>query len=202
MSVTRACKREREGEHSSTSALALTVAKHCVLMDAQNQPALNKSLQLIHTKDCCCFIHYDVLVCICSLCFLMWCLLTWVCVCVCAFLFRFSLSTQTRAAERTAPVTRLCWKQTNRVTAERETGFRSVRHWANKVSPHTHMCVCNILIVPNAHTQTHIYNNQKTYNFFTLMFQTDFLPPKKKKFWRTSNVIFKWLSQHLFAGIY
>lgn len=43
--------REKERERSGTSALALTVANHSVLMDAPNQPALNKSLQLIHTKD-------------------------------------------------------------------------------------------------------------------------------------------------------
>lgn len=160
-------EREREREHSSTSALALTVAKHSVLMDAQNQPALNKSLQLIHTKDCCCFIHYDALVCICSLCFLMWCLLTWVCVCVCISFQVVSVSADTGSREDSSSDASLL--KTDKQSDSRERDGLQERPALSKQGESTHtyistcVCVCNILTVSNAHTQAHIYNNQKTH---------------------------------------
>lgn len=49
---------------------------------------------------------------------------------------------QTQAVERNAPVTCLCRRQTDRLTAERQTGDRRDLHTANKVRQHTHTHFC------------------------------------------------------------
>lgn len=122
-------------------------------MDAQNQPALIKSLQFIHTKDCCCFIHYDALVCICALCFLMCFLLMWVCVCVCVFFSGCVCQLQWRVCAED--------RQTEWQQRERRAAGAIGTEQARWVHTHTHTFTCVCLQhshSPNCtHTSAHLH---------------------------------------------